>query len=271
MERLELRQLLAADLSSDGIVADSVVDAALIESASQSVLPVTLSSDTAGQPSEQWKATQLFIVDSGIAGYEELVAGIHRSLSGQGNLIAEVIVLDANRDGVQQLSEQLKGREGLQAIHILSHGSSGSLRLGKTQLNSATLEGRQHEVSQWNQSLAVGGDILLYGCNVADGSIGVSFIERFAAISGADIAASTDLTGAADLGGDWRLEYATGIIDIAPLSGEDSRASFAGVLADVELNGQDGAADYFRISETSIQDKHCLLYTSDAADDLYTV
>ena len=56
--------------------------------------------------------------------------------------------------------------------------------------------------------------MLLYGCNVATG-VGQSFISAISSVTGADVAASTNPTGAASLGGDWQLEAATGNIDVA--------------------------------------------------------
>ncbi|MEG3894105.1 MULTISPECIES: DUF4347 domain-containing protein [unclassified Microcoleus] len=45
-------------------------------------------------------------------------------------------------------------------------------------------------------------DILLYGCEVAQGDKGNNFISKLSELTGADVAASEDLTGNAKLGGD---------------------------------------------------------------------
>ncbi len=58
---------------------------------------------------------------------------------------------------------------------------------------------------------------MLYGCDVAQGDVGQQFIEQLSVLTGADIAASTNLTGAANQGGDWVLEAVTGIIE-SPLA-----------------------------------------------------
>ena len=63
------------------------------------------------------------------------------------------------------------------------------------------------------RALTDSGDILLYGCNVAAGDAGQSFIEALAQYTRADIAASTDLTGASSLRGDWVLEASTNPIE----------------------------------------------------------
>src|SRR5690606_10192345 len=55
------------------------------------------------------------------------------------------------------------------------------------------------------------GDILIYGCNVgADGDL---LIAQLAEITGADVAASTTLTGSLAKGGDWVLESIIGAIE----------------------------------------------------------
>jgi hypothetical protein len=52
---------------------------------------------------------------------------------------------------------------------------------------------------------------------VAEGAQGLSFVEHLAALTGADVAASSDLTGAAEQGGDWVLESSLGNIQTVAL------------------------------------------------------
>ena len=58
---------------------------------------------------------------------------------------------------------------------------------------------------------------MLYGCNLAEGTKGTQLIERLATITGADVAASTDLTYADGQSSDWDLEWSTGSIDSQPI------------------------------------------------------
>lgn len=53
----------------------------------------------------------------------------------------------------------------------------------------------ENELAQIGAALNNAGDLLLYGCNVAQGELGQSFLARLAAATGADVAASDDLTG----------------------------------------------------------------------------
>jgi glucose/arabinose dehydrogenase len=123
----------------------------------------------------------------------------------------EVHVLSG--DGMAQISQVLAGRSGIDSVQIFSHGQSGSLTLGTTTLTSETLGQYQAALHQWQSAFSADADILLYGCNVAADALGQGFVNEFARLTATDIAASVDLTGAARLGGDWDLEYATGSIE----------------------------------------------------------
>lgn len=123
-----------------------------------------------------------------------------------------MIVLDATRDGVQQISEALAGRQDIAAIHIVSHGAAMRLHLAASDLNTATVQSRSAELDAW-QGLSSGADILVYSCDVAAGEQGAHFVGELARITRADVTSSTDATGSAAKGGDWVLEAATGKID----------------------------------------------------------
>ncbi len=120
------------------------------------------------------------------------------------------VVLDHRSDGIEQIAAHLRGRTGIEAIHVVSHGSPGALCLGNAVVSSASLAGHGPWLRAIGQSLAPGGDILLYGCNVAAGDAGRSFVASLAAITGANIAASAEATGASTLGGDAALEFRAG-------------------------------------------------------------
>ncbi|MBV1959939.1 MAG: DUF4347 domain-containing protein, partial [Pseudomonadales bacterium] len=125
----------------------------------------------------------------------------------------EIYLLNPNADGVTQITDVLSGYEGLAAVHLISHGSTGTLRIGNSQLSTASLTKYSERLKAWGQSMASGADILLYGCNVAEGETGVTFVKNLAYLTGADVAASDDETGAGLAGGDWLLEASTGVIE----------------------------------------------------------
>ncbi len=133
---------------------------------------------------------------------------------------SEVFVLDGQSDGLTQMASALQGWSGVAAIHVISHGSAGALYLGSTLLSSANLADYRVQLAGIGSSLMPSGDILLYGCNVAQGDAGLQFITALAQMTGADVAASDDATGAAALGGDGVLERATGQVAAPALAVE---------------------------------------------------
>jgi hypothetical protein len=121
-----------------------------------------------------------------------------------------VVVLDASKDGLQQMADYLQGRSGLDAIHLLSHGADGTVQMGNVWLSSGNLAEHSTALQSIGAALKADGDLLLYGCDVGQGDKGQSFLDQLAAITGADVAASDDATGAAVMGGDWELEARVG-------------------------------------------------------------
>ncbi|WP_164868360.1 DUF4347 domain-containing protein [Hydrogenophaga sp. NH-16] len=139
------------------------------------------------------------------------------------DLPANVMVRVVERDesGLDAISRELANDAGRQydTIHIISHGTPGSLMLGNEVIGGGSLSEAQREMLRgWAPYLTDEADILLYGCDLAADSEGEAFITELAHLTGADIAASTDATGAADKGGDWDLELSTGAIEATALS-----------------------------------------------------
>jgi len=124
----------------------------------------------------------------------------------------EVISLNAARDGVEQITEAVGSRSGINSIHIISHGSPGSLQLGRTKLSLTNLRTYAKQLQQWSIALADSAEILLYGCEVAAGEKGAKFVQQLSQVTRAKIAASTKPVGSAALGGDWELDYTTGSV-----------------------------------------------------------
>ncbi|MER2541782.1 MAG: DUF4347 domain-containing protein [Azonexus sp.] len=143
---------------------------------------------------------------------------------------SEVYVLDPAQGGLAQIARALAGVRGLASIHIVSHGAAGALYLGSTWVTSDTLSRYSGELTSIGGALSETGDILLYGCEVASGAGGRSFIENLALITGADVAASTNTTGGAQLSADWMLEASTGSIETGVAIGALGHESYAFAL-----------------------------------------
>jgi uncharacterized delta-60 repeat protein len=155
--------------------------------------------------------SNIVFIDSRVTDYQTLIDSLTEP--------AQVFVLDGESDGLTQIATYLQGRTGIDAIHVISHGSQGAVYLGGTVLDSSNLALHGSLLASIGGALTEAGDILLYGCNVAQGNVGLQFVTSLAQYTGADVAASSDATGAAALGGDWVLEHQTGTIDALALSG----------------------------------------------------
>jgi Ca2+-binding RTX toxin-like protein len=146
----------------------------------------------------------LVFIDSTVDDYESLRAGVLPGL--------EVFILNPAQDGVEQISNILSDWSGLSSLHLVSHGTPGSLQLGAAQLSLETLDGYSSELNGWVKALTDNADILIYGCEVAKGSSGQALIASFGKLTGATVAASTTLVGSTAHGGNWELDSATGTI-----------------------------------------------------------
>ena len=155
-----------------------------------------------------------------IAFVDASVSDVQGLLASLGSV--EVVVLDVTRDGVAQIAQTLEGRSGIDAIHILSHGSEGRLTLGTAVLDAASMQGAYAgTLATIGTSLSSSADILIYGCDFAAGEVGIEAASILSEITGADVAASVDGTGHAEFGGDWDLESKIGAVDTAALVATD--------------------------------------------------
>ena len=183
-------------------------------------------------PFSQKTVQEIIFVDPSVTDYTQLVRDIGRgdaNGAGQGGSAIKstktgatgdsgrlIVVLDPHKDGIDQITQVLSQYQGVSAVYILSHGAQGLVTLGTTAVDDATLQSRSAEIAGWQTSLKPGADILLYGCDVAAGQAGITFVNDLSAATGAVVAASTNATGGG-AGADWTLEYSTGAVTAAPL------------------------------------------------------
>ena len=82
------------------------------------------------------------------------------------------VILDPLQDGLTQIAQALTGVTNLDAIHVISHGSAGTLYLGNSVLTGDNLAQYGSTLASIGASLSNDGDLLLYGCDVALGPTG---------------------------------------------------------------------------------------------------
>jgi len=183
-------------------------------------------------------AEAVVFVDPAVDDYASLLDSLVPKRLGEASRGLHIEPLDPARDGIAQITEVLTGYQGVAAVHIISHGASGILQLGNLRLDASTLNRYADQLAAWGSSMAQGGDVLLYGCEIARGEEGASLVARLAELTRADVAASVDLTGNAALGGDWDLEYATGPIQ-ASMPSDAVFGRYAGVLGLASVSGNE--------------------------------
>ncbi len=123
------------------------------DSSSDSLLAPVAPATSQTEPGAQWdlvnsedahlgqvQAHEVVVVDTSIQDYQVLLENV--------NPDAEILYIDPTRDGITQVADALRGRNDISALHILSHGSEGTLALGTSLLNADTIADYQDELEQ---------------------------------------------------------------------------------------------------------------------------
>ena len=154
---------------------------------------------------------EIIFIDGSLKNIDTLVADVTKQLGDTG----KVVVLDAHKDGVDQITETLAANKGVQTVQILSHGSDGNLYLGNADLSLKNMDKTYAaDFASIKSSLAPNAQILIYGCDFAKTELGDATAHKLADLTGASVAASIDATGSAELGGNWVLEDHIGTINV---------------------------------------------------------
>src|SRR5215813_9915662 len=143
-------------------------------------------------------------IDSRVPDIQDLLDGVQPGDS--------VYVLDPTKDGVQQIADILAANNltVLSSISIVSHGETGTLDVGSSVITDTNLATHSSALAEIGSSLAPGGTIQLYGCDVAQGAAGQQFINDFSTFAGGvQVDASTQPVGSASFGGSWILDAAS--------------------------------------------------------------
>ncbi|MFC4236918.1 VCBS domain-containing protein [Thalassospira xianhensis] len=178
---------------------------------------------TTGPPSS---GNHLLVIDGRIDNLSELTENLGANVS--------VLIVDGNTNGLDAISAALDEIGEVESIQILTHGASGQFVLGNSEIRAQTIDALSDSLSDWRDHLSEDADIQLYGCNIGAGSSGQALVSRLADLTGADVAASDDETGASSLGGDWDLETQVGVIDKATALNAEVIAGFDSLLADAD-------------------------------------
>ncbi len=223
LEEIEPRILYSADFAP--ALADA---AAFVPEAEQRTLEPSGEFIQASTQDTQSRRHDIVFVDPATPDYQKLIDDI-RAQDGDADI--EVVLLDVERDGIEQISQTLAGRRDISAMHLISHGAEGSVQLGSSLLNFDSLLQNAKQIKGWGQALTVDADLLIYGCDVAGSTEGKSLVDALARLTGADVAASVDPTGTTQQGGDWILEYQVGEVGTGVIVSISAQLDWRGTLA----------------------------------------
>ncbi|MEL6374520.1 MAG: DUF4347 domain-containing protein, partial [Pseudomonadota bacterium] len=204
LRRLEPRLMFdgAAPMTVEAMAdeAQPAADAAQANTASSDASGDDMTAATAIDASAM---AQVYFIDAAVESPDVLMRAAGEN--------ADVVVLSSDADGLAQIAAYLEGRNDITALHIVAHGAPGELRLGDSTLSQASIEGEHADaLARIAGTLHDDADLMIYGCNFGAGDQGLAAMQALADATGADLAASNDDTGHADLGGDWDLEVTVG-------------------------------------------------------------
>ncbi|ODP31576.1 DUF4347 domain-containing protein [Pandoraea sp. ISTKB] len=214
-----------------------------------------------GSAAQAPQQTEVVFIDPSVANYQTLITGLPAG--------TQYVMLDANTDGFAQIAQYLQTHHNVGSIALISHGTDGAIQAGSAWLTASSLSTYTADLAQIGAAMKPGGDFLIYGCDVAQLADGQALVQKIAGITHLNVAASTDATGAASLGGNWTLEYQAGKVHSALNESASAEAQFNELLG-VTVETYDTAANNnFQALGSSQFTLNNIVYTFDQAANTF--
>jgi Domain of unknown function (DUF4347) len=173
--------------------------------------------------------SEILFVDPSVSDIATILSGLRPEV--------EAIVLDSSRPAARQIAEALSDRRGLDAVHVIAHGSPGRVRFAAGEWSATTLGEDAEDFPAIGRALGADGDLRLWSCSAGAGPEGDDFVRRLACASRADVTAASGAVGAAAKGGAWRLDSRWRRAEAPPPLTAGGVASYSGVLDDfIQIN-----------------------------------
>ena len=183
-------------------------------------------------------STDLYFIDSAVDDANVLIEEITSE-----NPDAVIIELEKGQ-GIDAMTDIVEQYDDIDSVHILSQGNYAQILLGDDVITANNIDDYSDAFSSWSDNLTHDADILFYGCDIAKEAQGQSVLNQIAEWTGADIAASTNITGSSNHGIhgnngdlfpsssslipihssteiDWDLEYTIGSIEASAIAAVD--------------------------------------------------
>jgi hypothetical protein len=144
------------------------------------------------------KITELAFIASTISDLDTFIGNLRPGV--------EAVILGGSTSALAQMEQTLRSRENIKVIHVVAHGSAGSVQFSSGALTGDTLDHYTTELSRIGEALGTGGNLLLWSCNTASGEVGKTFVDALARITHVNVAGATGRVGSAAFGGEWIIE-----------------------------------------------------------------
>ncbi|HBZ30924.1 MAG TPA: hypothetical protein DEO56_10095, partial [Nitrosomonas nitrosa] len=148
-----------------------------------------------------FKTHKLLFVDAGIYEAEILLMNLQPGFT--------VIPISAESNPVLQVSEVISAYAPVSEMVILAHAEPGQIVFANQSFDLNTLNEYEHELINWRQGLTEDAKICIYGCRLAYGDVGQTFIQTLAFLTGAKVASSTLPIGNLGIRQNWELDSFT--------------------------------------------------------------
>lgn len=116
-------------------------------------------SPSTGDGVAAWEGRELVVLDPRVPNVDALRRSVHGRVA--------TLVLDAERDGIAQITAALEGR-GFGTVHVVAHGAPGRVHVGSTELTAARAHARGAELARWfgeRRPYERPPELLIYGCD----------------------------------------------------------------------------------------------------------
>lgn len=143
----------------------------------------------------QPEAGELLVCDGSLPDLETLLQGLTPGVA---------VVLLHPKQSLVKLTRAVIRTDNLRKLHLLGHGSPGTLQLGRTLITGRLLN-RLPRISDRNEDLT----IFLWSCSTGAGQSGRNFIQALANWSGARVYGAEGAIGHESQGGSWDLNVRT--------------------------------------------------------------
>ncbi|WP_172819630.1 DUF4347 domain-containing protein, partial [Gloeomargarita lithophora] len=123
---------------------------------------------------------------------------------------SELYLINKTDSGVEKVNQVIAKNGAVQRIDIVGDGNAGQIWFGRDFITLDTLPQYEAQIAQWGQGLTGNREIYLYACNLAASIAGIELVGEIGRLTNSTVAASTDITGSSQYGGNWQFEYSTG-------------------------------------------------------------